>query len=132
MIRDLLQGIYTHYTLEDVETLVERQNKKTEVVDKRAELHIYGPFYHRVQQDDIMSLKVYIHLTFRSDRNVYTWGDLAQKYVDRANTPLRIDDFCLVLQDVRVIYRGGLDFLEFCTVEVAYQYNTGDTYIDQD
>jgi len=128
MIPDLVQAIYTHYTLEDVQTFIERQNKKTEVQGNRAEIHVFGPFVHQSADSQIVDFKVYINLTFVSDRNVYSWTQFAQRYVDRANTPLRFGDYCLTLREIRVIYKGGQDFLEFCSVEISYQFDTGDTY----
>lgn len=129
MVPEIVKAVVQHYTLDDIQTFFERQEKRTEVKTDRAEIMIFGPFIIELIREVQINLQVRIDLTLTTTRNKYKWAEISERYVQQAQVPLKVegvegsfDAFCLERKGLRVLYHGGVEFLEFGTIEIAYQH----------
>lgn len=125
MVPEIVQPLIRHYILEDIQTYIERQEKNTRIEEDRAEVKVFGPFFEQLNRDVVLNVQVRIDLTLTVQRDLYRWQRIADRYVQQAKVPVKIeadDPFCLQLRDIKVLYRGGTEFLEYCTIEVSYQH----------
>ena len=130
-MKDLLQAVYKHYTLTDttppIQTYYEGQAKPTDVTMHRCEIHLFGPFTNYVGRSGYMAWKVYVHLTLKLGSGVYNWADIVDMYTTQAHLPLTFQDEdgnfieCVALDRIRVVYKGAIEFLEYCQIEIEYQ-----------
>lgn len=116
-MNDLIQMVYSHFTLEGIQTYYEGQSLPAKVLGDRAEIKLFGPFIKRVNREAYHDLKVRIDLTLPTTGNVYNWGVVAQRYLDQANVAM---EECWTLADSRVNYRGAIENLEFVQIEFSY------------
>lgn len=130
-MKDLLATVYKHYTLTDttppIQTYYEGQAKPTNVSTHRCEIKLYGPFTNYIGRNGYESWKVYIELTLVLGSGVYNWADIADLYIAQAHLPLTFLDEegeivdCISLDGIKVVYRGAIEFLEYCRIEIEYQ-----------
>jgi hypothetical protein len=129
-MKDLLQAVYKHYTLDESEgiaTYYEGQAKPTDVSIHRCEIHLFGPFTNYIGRDGYMGWKVYLYLTLKIGSGIYNWADYVDKYIAQARKPLTFQDEegefidCVALDRIKTVYRGAIEFLEYCQIEIEYQ-----------
>ncbi len=126
-MKDLLQAVYNHYTLDDMQTYYEGQAKPTDVTTHRCEIHLFGPFTNYIGRSGYMTWKVYLYLTLKLGSGVYNWSDIVDRYIAQAHKTLvfRDDDGnpvdCSALDRIKVVYHGATEFLEYCQIAIEYQ-----------
>ena len=121
----MIQQIHKHFDLEGVTLHVEGQPQPTKITGPRAEIKVFGPHVIQHNGEEYTSVTVRIELTFpRVLGTLFTWYTLAQKYVEQAKLPLHDGDDCLILDDTEMQYRGAIENLEYCFVEISYHKET--------
>jgi len=129
MIPEFFKAFVKHYTLEGIQTFVERQEKRTDIQIDRAEIKMFGPFMIELNQEVQVDVKLRIDLTLTVTRNKYRWTEVLERYLDESRKPVRVildsetdEGVCLTLKKTKPLYHGGIEFLEFGTIEFEYQY----------
>lgn len=117
----MIKEFYKHFAMDGVTYYIEGMPMPAKLDGPRCELKFIGPNVMKMGTDTRTDISVFIDLTIPRDTDLFTWEVLAQQYVDQANVPLAYDeDSCWVLDGTNIEYRGAIENLEYCTIEVSY------------